>query len=223
MFSAKAKAANGTTPGGVVDKRDEVGLAALSAIGNGGAVHDIAHPQFAGVAGRLKRRRSAVGASRLPLVEEPFAGEQAMDGRRGEMDIGREVALAGGVDHAAHGQGRVVLLDRDQQFGDVRRHAAGATAVAAVLRIESVEAALAVKGEPVAHGLGGDAGTHGAGDDVVLLGLGAQSRADAGRPGGPGLTRSAITPYRNSATACRVSLSSVLAMSVSRSPPSAVR
>ena len=44
VFSAKAKAAKGTTRGGVVDEGDEVGLAALSAIGNGGTVHDIGHP-----------------------------------------------------------------------------------------------------------------------------------------------------------------------------------
>ena len=34
----------GDDAGGVVDEGDEVGLAALSAIGNGGTVHDIGHP-----------------------------------------------------------------------------------------------------------------------------------------------------------------------------------
>ena len=132
----------GDDAGGVVDEGDEIGLAALSAIGNGGTVHDIGHPQLGG----LPVLEAAAVRGRLPgtLVEEAFAGEQAMDGGRGEMDVGREIALAGGVDDGTHGQGRVVLLDRDEQFGEVRRHAAGAAAVAAVLRIEGVEAALAV-------------------------------------------------------------------------------
>ena len=169
----------GDDAGGVVDEGDQVGLAAAAAVGDGRAVHDVAHPQLAGVS---VGEAPSVGHRLLgPPVEEAFAGEQAVDGRRREIQVRGDITPAGGVDDGAHGEGRVAGLDGDQEFGDVRRHAAGAAPVAAGPGMQGVEAALAVALEPVADGLGGDAGARRAGDVVVLGGLGAQPSADAGR------------------------------------------
>ena len=49
-FSAVAKAAKGDDAGGVVDEGDEGALSPRSPVAELGPVHDIAHPQLAGVA-----------------------------------------------------------------------------------------------------------------------------------------------------------------------------
>ena len=83
----------GDDAGGVVDEGNEVGLAPASAEPNLGPVHDVAHPQLAGVA---EGEAAAVGAVRGLLVEQAPAAEEPMHGRGGERVIG--AALAGSLD-----------------------------------------------------------------------------------------------------------------------------
>ena len=171
----------GDDAGGVVDEGGQVGLAASAAVRDGRAVHDVAHPQFAGVA---VGEAPAVGDRLVGVaVEESLAGEQAVDGGRREMDVVGDAPTAGVVDDGAHGECGVGGLDGDQLFGDLGGQPAGAAAVGARPGMQGVEAAAAVEAHPVAEGLGGDAGAVGAGDVVVAFGLGAQPGADAGGAG----------------------------------------
>ena len=123
---------------------------------------------------------SAVGDRLVGVaLEEPLAGEQAVDGGRREVDVGGNVLPPCFADHGAHGERGVGRLHGDQRFGDLGGQPAGTAAVGAWPGMQGVEAAAAVEAQPVAEGLGGDAGAVGAGDVVVAFGLGAQPGADA--------------------------------------------
>ena len=50
----------GDDAGDVVDEGDQVGLAAAPAVGDVGVVHDVAHPQFAGMAVGARARYVSV-------------------------------------------------------------------------------------------------------------------------------------------------------------------
>ena len=137
-------------------------------------MHDVAHPQLAGV---LEGEAAAVGTvGRLP-VEQALAAEEAVHGRGGEVMI--DPLLPGLLDDGFDRQCLVLGLQRDEALGDLGRQPPGPAAVGAGLRIERVEAAAPVVVDPVPHGLGGDPGSGGPGDRVGLLGLGAHHRAGA--------------------------------------------
>ena len=70
----------GDDAGGVVDEGNEVGLAPALAEPDLGPVHDVAHPQLAGVA---EGEAAAVGAVRGLLVEQAPAAEEADARSRG--------------------------------------------------------------------------------------------------------------------------------------------
>ena len=74
----------GDDAGGVVDEGDEVGLAAATAVPDLWPVHDVAHPQLAGVA---EGEAAAVGAVRGLSVEQALAAEQPVHGRGGERVV----------------------------------------------------------------------------------------------------------------------------------------
>ena len=85
----------GDDAGGVVDKRDEEGLAAPARVADLGAVHHIAHPKLAGVA---EGESSPVGGDGLTgaFVEQALTREQPVHGRGGKRVV--DAALAGGLD-----------------------------------------------------------------------------------------------------------------------------
>ena len=154
--------------GGVVEEGDEVGLApGAPGDGHGRTMHDIAHPQLAGVREGEAAPiggRGGIGA----LAHQALAREQAMHARHGQHQlVGQRSAGACLRDDAAHRQCRVLLLDRDQQLGHVVGDLARPAAVGTRLGAQRIEAAGAVALEPVADGLGGDAGAGGAGDGVL--------------------------------------------------------
>ena len=164
----------GDDPGGVVDEGDEVGLATAPAVADLGPVHDVAHPQLAGLA---EGEAAPVGAVRRLAVEQPLAAQQPVHGGRGERVT--DALLGGRADDRAHRPGRVVGLQRDQALGDLGRQPPGLPAVGARLGVESLEAAIAVVPDPVPHGVGGDTGPVGSGDGIGLAGLLAKPVADA--------------------------------------------
>ena len=94
----------GDDAGGIVEEGDEVGLVSRLALdGNGGAVHDVAHPAFAG-AGEGEAApvvaRGYIGA----LTHQPLAREDAVHGRGGEGEVlGQRTAGTGVVDDGTHG------------------------------------------------------------------------------------------------------------------------
>ena len=73
----------GDDPGGIVDEGDEEGLSALAPVADLGSVHDVGHPQLAGVA---EGESSPVGGDGVAgaFVEQAFAREQAVHGRGGK-------------------------------------------------------------------------------------------------------------------------------------------
>ena len=166
----------GDDAGGVVDEGNEVGLAPAPAEPDLGPVHDVAHPQLAGVA---EGEAAAVGAVRGLLVEQAPAAEEPMHGRGGERVI--DAALAGSLDDGAHRPCRIVDLQRNEALGDLGRQAAGLSPVGARLGVEGLEAAVAVEPDPPPDGFGGDVGALASGDGVGLAGLVAQLVADARR------------------------------------------
>ena len=167
----------GDDAGGVVDEGDQIGLAAPAAVGDGRAVHDVAHPQLAGVP--VGEAAAVGGGPARVAVEEPLAGEQPVDRRGREMDVVRHALPPRLVDHGAHGEGGAGGLYGDQQFGGLRGQPAGTAAVGARPGMQGVEAAAPVEAHPVAEGLGGDPGAVRAGDVVDASGLVAQPGADA--------------------------------------------
>ena len=74
----------GDDAGCVVDEGDEVGLAAGFAVADFGPVHDVAHPQLAGVP---EGEAAAVGAAWGFFVEQAVAAEQPVHGRGGERVV----------------------------------------------------------------------------------------------------------------------------------------
>ena len=129
-------------------------------------MHDVAHPQLAGVA---EGEAAAVGAVRRLLVEQALAAEEPMHGRRGERVI--DAAVSSCPDDGAHRPGGVVGLERNEALGDLGRQAPGLSAISARLGVKRVEAAVAVELDPPPDRLGGDAGPVGSGDGVGLAGL----------------------------------------------------
>ena len=91
-----------------------------------GPVHDVAHPQLAGVA---EGEAAAVGAVRRLLVEQALAAEEPMHGRRGERVI--DAAVSSCPDDGAHRPGGVVGLERNEALGDLGRQAPGLSAISA--------------------------------------------------------------------------------------------
>ena len=165
----------GDDPGGIVDEGDEVGLSALAPVADLGSVHDIAHPQLAGVA---EGESSPVGGDGVAgvFVEQALAREQAVHGGGGEGVI--DAALACDANQGIDRECGLLGLERDEQLGDLGGQAPGLAAVGAGLRIQRLEPAGAIETEPVAHGLHGDAGAPGPGDGVGALGFLVQCAAD---------------------------------------------
>ena len=129
-------------------------------------MHDVAHPQLAGVA---EGEAAAVGAVRGLLVEQAPAAEEPMHGRGGERVI--DAAVSSCPDDGAHRPGGVVGLERNEALGDLGRQAAGLSPVGARLGVEGLEAAVAVEPDPPPDGFGGDVGPVASGDGVGLAGL----------------------------------------------------
>ena len=162
--------------GGVVDEGDEVGLAPGSAVSDLGPVHDVAHPQLAGL---LEGEAAAVGAVRRLLVEQALAAEEPMHGGRGERMI--DTVVAGLLDDPAHRPCRIAGLQLDELRGDLGRQPPRLPPVGARLGVKRVEAAVAVALDPPPDRVGGDMGPVAPGDGVGLAGLVAQLVADAPR------------------------------------------
>ena len=76
----------GDDPGGVVEEGDEEGLSASAPVAHLRPVHDIAHPQLAGVA---EGEAPPVGGGRVAgrFVEQPLAREQPVHGRGRERVV----------------------------------------------------------------------------------------------------------------------------------------
>ena len=159
---------------GVVDEGDEVGLAPGSPVPDLGSVHDVAHPQLAGV---FEGEAAAVGTVGRLLVEQALAAEEPVHGGRGERMI--HAALAGLLDDPAHRPCRIVGLQLDELRGDLGRKPPGLPPVGARLGVERIEAAVAVALDPPPDRVGGDMGPVASGDGVGLAGLVAQLLADA--------------------------------------------
>ena len=132
-------------------------------------MHDIAHPQLAGVA---EGEASPVGGGGLAgaLVEQPLAREQPV--RRGGGEWVVDTALAGGADEGFDRQCGLLGVERDEQLRDLGGQSPGLGAVGAGLRIQRLERAVAIQTEPVAHRLDGDAGAQ-----CSERGLGLEPRA----------------------------------------------
>ena len=131
-------------------------------------MHDIAHPQLAGV---LEGESSPVGGDGVggARVEQPFAREQPVHGRRRKRVV--DAAFAGGLDEGFDRQCGLLALEGEEPLGDLGGQTPGPAAVGAGLRVQRVEPAGAIQAQPVAHRLDGDAGAPRAGDDVAALGL----------------------------------------------------
>ena len=166
----------GERAGGIVDKGNEEGLSAPAPIADLRSVHDIAHPQLAGVA---EGEASPVDGDGLAgvFVEKAFAREQPMHRRGSQRAL--DPALARRADEGVDRERGLLGLQPHEQLGDVGGQAAGPAAVDTGLRIQRLEAAAAVQRQPIADGLGGDAGAPRAGDGVGVVGLLTQPLADA--------------------------------------------
>ena len=171
----------GEHAGGIVDEGHEEGLSASAPIADLRSVHDIAHPQLAGVA---EGEASPVDGDGLAgaFVEKAFAREQPMHCRGSQRAL--DPALARCADEGVDRERGLLGLQPHEQLGDVGgQHvggqAAGPAAVDTGLRIQRLEAAAAVQRQPIADGLGGDAGAPRAGDGVGVVGLLTQPLADA--------------------------------------------
>ena len=158
----------GNHPGGVVDERDEEGLSAPAPVGDLRPVHDIAHPQRAGVAvGEASPVGGDGGAG--ASVEQALAREQPVHRRGGERVL--DAAFLCGADEGFDRQCGLLGLECDEQLGDLGGQSPGLAAVGAGLRIQRLEPAGAIETQPVAHRLDGDAGAPRPWDDVGALGL----------------------------------------------------
>ena len=166
----------GEHAGGIVDEGHEEGLSASAPIADLRSVHDIAHPQLAGVA---EGEASPVDGDGLAgaFVEKAFAREQPMHCRGSQRAL--DPALARCADEGVDRERGLLGLQPHEQLGDVGGQAAGPAAVDTGLRIQRLEAAAAVQRQPIADGLGGDAGAPRAGDGVGVVGLLTQPLADA--------------------------------------------
>ena len=161
----------GDDAGGVVDERDEEGLAAPARVADFGAVHHVAHPQLPGVA---EGESSPVGGDGLTgaFVEQALTREQPVHGRGGKRVV--DAALVGGLDERFDRPCGLLGVERDEQLGDLGGQAPGLAAVGAGLRVQRLEPAVAIHAQPIAHRLDGDAGAARPGDGVGALGLLAQ-------------------------------------------------
>ena len=164
----------GDDAGGVVDEGDEVGLSPGSAVTDLRPVHDIAHPQLAGIA---EGEAAAVGAVVGLGIEQALAVEQPVHGGGGEGVV--DAGVAGGADDGAHRPGWIGDLEPNETRGELWGHAPGVAAVGARFGVQRLEAAIAVELDPVADGVGGDPGSGGAGDGVGLGGFVAHPRDEA--------------------------------------------
>ena len=168
----------GEHAGGIVDEGHEEGLSASAPIADLRSVHDIAHPQLAGVA---EGEASPVDGDGLAgaFVEKAFAREQPM--HRGGSQRALDPALARRADEGVDRERGLLGLQPHEQLGDIGGQAAGPAAVDTGLRIQRLEAAAAVQRQrqPIADGLGGNAGAPRAGDGVGVVGLLTQPLADA--------------------------------------------
>ena len=166
----------GEHAGGIVDEGHEEGLSASAPIADLRSVHDIAHPQFAGVA---ESEASPVDGDGLAgaFVEKAFAREQPM--HRGGSQRALDPALARRADEGVDRERGLLGLQPHEQLGDIGGQTARPAAVDTGLRIQRLEAAAAVQRQPVADGLGGNAGAPRAGDGVGVVGLLTQPLADA--------------------------------------------
>ena len=104
----------GDDTGGVVDEGDEVALSPRSAVTDLRPVHDIAHPQLAGVA---EGEAAAVGAVVGLGIEQALAMEQPVHGGGGEGVV--DAFVAGGADDGAYRPGGIVDLERDETRGEL--------------------------------------------------------------------------------------------------------
>ena len=134
-----------------------------------GAGHGVRHSSAAtgGGSGAQGGRRITVGeappvgvvAGSGRLAHQALGAQQPMHGRVREMHAVGEVAAGyGATDHLPYRPGWLLGLDRDQQFGDLRRQPARTTTIGARPGIQRIEAAAPVVQQPVAHSLGGHAG-----------------------------------------------------------------
>ena len=166
----------GERAGGIVDEGNEEGLSAPAPIADLRSVHDIAHPQFAGVA---EGEASPVDGDGLAgaFVEKAFAREQPM--HRGGSQRALDPALARRADEGVDRERGLLGLQPHEQLGDIGGQTARPAAVDTGLRIQRLEAAAAVQRQPIADGLGGNAGAPRTGDGVGVVGLLTQPLADA--------------------------------------------
>ena len=166
----------GEHAGGIVDEGHEEGLSASAPIADLRSVHDIAHPQLAGVA---ESEASPVDGDGLAgaFVEKAFAREQPMHRRGSQRAL--DPALARRADEGVDRERGLLGLQPHEQLGDIGGQTARPAAVDTGLRIQRLEAAAAVQRQPVADGLGGNAGAPRAGDGVGVVGLLTQPLADA--------------------------------------------
>ena len=166
----------GERAGGIVDEGHEEGLSASAPIADLRSVHDIAHPQLAGVA---EGEASPVDGDGLAgaFVEKAFAREQPMHRRGSQRAL--DPALARRADEGVDRERGLLGLQPHEQLGDIGGQTARPAAVDTGLRIQRLEAAAAVQRQPIADGLGGNAGAPRTGDGVGVLGLLTQPLADA--------------------------------------------
>ena len=175
LGEGEGEGGEGDDTGGIVDERDEEGLAASACVTDLRPVHHIAHPQLPRVA---EGEPSPVGGEGLTgaLVEQALTREQPVHrgGGKGVVDA----ALAGDADERFDRQRRLLGLERDEPLCDLGGHAPGPAAVGAGLRIQRLEPAGAIQAQPVAHRLQGGAGTPRPRDGVGAPGLLVQGAAN---------------------------------------------
>ena len=187
----------GDDPGRVVEHADEVGLLlATAGDDDGGAVHDVAHPQLAGalegeVPAVLRRRALGLPVHHAGARQDAVHGGERQRGRAGQL-----VRLLHLVDHHRHGVVAMLVLEVDERVDHGLRDGARRADVLARLGLERVEAALLVELDPVAHRLVRHARAARAGDAVRAARLLAQPLVQLdGTPRRPsGRSRSLISP-----------------------------
>ena len=162
----------GDDPRGVVQHRQEVGLAAPAPVAGVaarlGAVQHVALPQ-------LVRETELEAAAVLRHLPAPRAGgretlppQQAVDRGPGQLHVGSRLAAGAHLqNHLAHRQARMPALDLDQRRGRLLRHAPQPAAVGAGLGVEGVESALPVQAHPVPERVGRHAPPPAAGNRML--------------------------------------------------------
>ena len=141
-------------------------------------MHDVAHPQLAGMgegeAAPVLVVTGVLGGS----VHQAGSAEQAMHGRGGQRHaVGHRAHRA---DELGDRQMGLLLLQAQQRIGQRLGQRAGLASVGSALGGQSVEAAAPVSLEPVAQRLGGHPHTAAAGDGVVGCSLLAQAGIQPG-------------------------------------------